>query len=52
LLSAALEAAARVADGLHVARAELSVTDVLKRLEREVEKLLRNQADSSLGTSG
>lgn len=41
LLQAALAAAARVADGLHVTRGQLTVEAVLKRLEREINQGLR-----------
>jgi hypothetical protein len=39
LIRSALDAAARVADSLHVKKDELMVTDVMGRLEREVRSL-------------
>jgi len=42
LLTTALAAAARIADSLHVAKHQLSINDMLGRLEREIEKLLRS----------
>lgn len=41
LLQAALAAAARIADSLHMARGQLTIEAVLKRLEREIEQGLR-----------
>ena len=39
LLASALDAAARLADSLHVKKDDLSVADVMKRIEREIRTL-------------
>ncbi len=41
LLQAALAAAARIADGRHVAKGQLTISAVLRRLEREIDQGLR-----------